>query len=38
MTMGNSLGVSNEIVEEKAKISFESGYLMVIESNDVAVM
>lgn len=35
MTMGNSLGVSNEIVEEKAKISFESGYLMVIESNDV---
>ena len=38
MTMGNSLGVSNEIVGEKAKILFEEGYLLVIESNDVPVV
>lgn len=35
-TMGgyNSLGISNEITEEKAKISFEEGILLVIESRD----
>lgn len=35
LTMGNSLGISNEIVEEKAKITMERGYLMIIESDDV---
>ncbi len=30
----HSLGVSNEIVEEKAVISFETGVLLVIESRD----
>lgn len=35
-TMGgfNSLGISNEIVEEEAQISFTSGQLLVIESKD----
>lgn len=35
-TMGgyNSLGISNEIVEEAAKISFDEGILLVIESRD----
>ena len=30
----NSLGISNEIVEEKAEIIFEEGVLLVIESRD----
>lgn len=30
----SSLGVSNEIVEEKAKISVKKGFLLVIESRD----
>lgn len=30
----HSLGVSNEIVEEKAEISFDEGVLLVIESRD----
>lgn len=35
-TMGgyNSLGISNEIVDEVAKISFDEGILLVIESQD----
>ena len=35
-TMGgyNSLGISNEIVADTAKISFEKGILLVIESRD----
>lgn len=35
MTMGNTLGISNEIVEEKARITMERGYLMIIESDDI---
>lgn len=34
MTMGNSLGISNEILEETAKITIESGYLLIVESDD----
>jgi len=34
MTMGSSLGVSNEIVEDVAIISFTEGVLMVIQSRD----
>lgn len=30
----NSLGISNEIIEEKAEISFEAGTLLIIESRD----
>jgi thiamine pyrophosphokinase len=30
----NTLGISNEIVEDEAMISLESGYLLVIESKD----
>lgn len=30
----HSLGVSNEIVEEKAEISFDQGVLLVVESKD----
>ena len=30
----NSLGISNEIVDDVAEISFESGYLLVVESKD----
>jgi len=30
----NSLGISNEIVEEEAEITFEEGVLLVIESRD----
>jgi len=35
-TMGSfsSLGISNEIVEEKAEILFEEGVLLVIEARD----
>lgn len=34
LTLGISQGISNEIVEEKGNISFESGCLLVIESRD----
>lgn len=34
LTLGNSLGISNEIEEEKAQVSFERGILVVIESRD----
>jgi thiamine pyrophosphokinase len=30
----NTLGISNEIVEEEATVSLESGFLLVIESRD----
>ena len=30
----HSLGVSNEISEEKAEISFEEGILLMVESKD----
>lgn len=34
MTMGSSLGVSNEILEEEAQISFRDGILIVFETRD----
>lgn len=34
MTGFNSLGVSNEIIDERGEISFEKGILLVIESRD----
>ncbi len=34
LTWGNSLGISNEIVEKEAYISFTSGVLIVIEARD----
>ena len=34
LTQGNSLGVSNEVVGEKACVAFDSGILIVIESKD----
>lgn len=34
LLLGNSLGISNEIEEEVAEISFEKGILVVIESMD----
>ena len=34
LTVGNSLGISNEVVEKKIEVSFESGYLLMIESRD----
>ena len=34
MKAGSALGISNEIVEEEAKISFRTGTLLVIESRD----
>lgn len=34
MEIGNSLGVSNEIVEDQAVVMVEKGYLLVIESRD----
>lgn len=37
MSGADPLGVSNEIVEEKAEISFQSGMLIVAESRDEAV-
>jgi thiamine pyrophosphokinase len=30
----NTLGISNEIVEDEATIDLKSGYLLVIESKD----
>lgn len=34
LAVGNSLGISNEVVEKKIEVSFESGYLLMIESRD----
>lgn len=34
LTIGNSLGVSNEIVAEKANVELQNGVLIVIESRD----
>lgn len=34
LTQGNSLGVSNELVDEEAYISFTSGVLIVVEARD----
>jgi thiamine pyrophosphokinase len=34
LTQGDSLGVSNEIVAETARISMDGGYLLVFETRD----
>ncbi|MBP3616827.1 MAG: thiamine diphosphokinase [Lachnospiraceae bacterium] len=34
LTAGISLGISNEVKEEKIEVSFASGYLLMIESQD----
>ena len=34
LTQGNSLGVSNEVIGERASVTFASGILIVIESKD----
>lgn len=34
MHLGNSIGISNEIIEDKALINFDSGVLVVVESLD----
>ena len=34
MTAGNSLGISNEGLEEEIRVSFSSGYLLMIEARD----
>jgi thiamine pyrophosphokinase len=34
LTSGNSLGISNEIMEEEASVEFTEGILLVIESRD----
>jgi len=34
LTAGNSLGISNEGLEEEIKVSFSSGYLLMIEARD----
>lgn len=34
MNLGNSVGISNEIIEDEALINFESGVLIVVESMD----
>ncbi|MGB4658360.1 MAG: thiamine diphosphokinase [Mobilitalea sp.] len=34
LTTGNSLGISNEILDEEAQVEFEDGILLVIESRD----
>ncbi len=34
LTAGNSLGISNEVKEEKIEVSFASGFLLMIESRD----
>ncbi|MDF2944376.1 MAG: hypothetical protein K0S01_3234 [Herbinix sp.] len=34
LTTGNSLGISNEIIEEEASVEFTEGILLVIESKD----
>lgn len=34
MALGNSIGVSNQVIEEVAEINFDSGALIVVESRD----
>ena len=34
LTAGNSLGISNEAIEETMEVSFSSGYLLMIEARD----
>ena len=34
LTAGNSLGISNEGVEDTIEVSFCSGYLLMIEARD----
>lgn len=34
LTAGNSLGISNEAVEENIEVSFSDGYLLMIEARD----
>ncbi len=34
LTAGNSLGISNEAIEENIKVSFSDGYLLMIEARD----
>lgn len=34
LTIGNSLGVSNEIIQEEAQVVFNDGVLIVVESRD----
>lgn len=34
LTAGNSLGISNEAVEEQIEVSFTGGYLLMIEARD----
>ncbi len=36
LTIGKSLGVSNEVTEDVAKVAFSDGVLIVIESKDCA--
>lgn len=35
LVLGNSLGISNELAEEKAVLSFDSGILICVESRDL---
>lgn len=34
MTIGESLGVSNEVIQEKAEVAFRTGILIVVEASD----
>ena len=34
LTIGNSLGISNEQIEEKAEISIDEGIIIIIKSKD----
>lgn len=34
MTIMNSLGISNQLAEERGRISFETGILIMVESKD----
>ena len=34
MTAGNSLGISNEVIEENIGVTFSDGYLLMIEARD----
>jgi thiamine pyrophosphokinase len=34
LTIGESIGISNEIQEEEASITFEKGILIVVEAKD----
>lgn len=38
LEIGDSIGISNEQIEENAKIELESGILVIIRSNDVKIM